>query len=219
MKQSTILILLSYVTMAALATALAGCASNNYEQGAKTGANLTAAADKIAAGNGKIDATMASLNDLISNPQGDLAAKYSKFSDNVNDLQSTADSVDARVNDMQGSSDKYFKAWDEQLAKINNEDIKSESAEQKKAVMDKFSDIKTSYSQAKEAFKPFMSDLKDIQTALGTDLTSSGVTAVASAAKKANKKSVPLKKSLDKLSQQFRDLGLAMSSQTPPQAK
>lgn len=215
MKKSTITNLLSFITVAALAAALAGCASHNYEQGAKTGANLTAAADKIAAGNGKIDATLASLNDLVGNPQGDLSAKYGKFSDNVNDLQSTASSVDDRVNDMQGNSDKYFKAWDEQLAKINNEDIKSRSSQRKQEVMSKFNDIKTSYGQAKEAFKPFMSDLKDIQTALGTDLTVGGVSSIKGAADKANQDAIPLKSAITQLSQNFRDLGVSMASSTP----
>ena len=162
------------------------------------------------------------MNALVSNPQGDLVPRFKTFNTAVGELESTAKHVSGNVADMRGKGNEYLKAWDEQLATIKNEDINSRSAERKKEVQTKFTDIKKSYEETAMAFKPFMANLKDIQTALSTDLTPGGIAAIKPVADKANQEAVPLKASLDKLSGDFKALGLAMASSAPsaaPQAK
>jgi uncharacterized phage infection (PIP) family protein YhgE len=205
------------LTLAVVTALIAGCASGNYQKGAAAGAGLQASADKITQGSGKIDATLASLNDLVNNP-GDLVAQYKKYTASVSELESSAKDVQGKVATMRGKGNEYFKAWDEQTAQIHNEDIKNRSAERKAEMQKRFTEIKMSYTEASESFKPFLSDLKDIQTALATDLTPGGVSAIKGAADKANKDAAPLKASVEKLAGQFRDLGAAMSAATPPPA-
>ena len=194
---------------------LAGCRSSNYEKGAATGAGLQASADRIGQGQGKIDTTLTNLNDLVNHP-GDLATQFKKYSGSVSDLESSAKDISSKVASMRGKGDEYFKAWDEQAAQIKNEDIKNRSAQRKAEMQKRFTDIKMSYTEASELFKPFLSDLKDIQTALATDLTTGGVSAIKGAADKANKDSTPLKVSIDKLVAQFKDLGVALQAAAPP---
>jgi methyl-accepting chemotaxis protein len=205
------------VVLAGAVALIAGCKSSNYEKGAAAGAGLQASADKISQGSGKIDATLTSLNDMVNSP-GDLAAQFKKYSTSVSDLESSAKDVQSKVASMRSKGNEYFKAWDEQTAQIHNEDIKNRSAARKEEMLKKFTEIKMSYTQASESFKPFMSDLKDIQTALATDLTPGGVTAIKGAADKANKDSVPLKASVDKLATQFKDLGASMQAAAPAPA-
>jgi len=201
--------------VAGLTLLMAGCKSSNYEQGSAAGAGLQASADKMGQGNAKIDAAVTSLNDLVKNP-GDMAAQFKKYSEAVSDLESTAKEIQSKVASMRGKGNAYFKAWDEQTAQIQNEDIKKRSEARKEEMQKRFTDIKTSYTQAAEAFKPFLQDLKDIQTALATDLTPGGVSAIKGAADKANKESGPVKDSINKLVAQFKDLGVAMQAAKPP---
>jgi chromosome segregation ATPase len=205
------------VVLAGAVMLIAGCKSSNYEKGAAAGAGLQASADKISQGSGKIDATLTSLNELVNNP-GDLPAQFKKYSGAVSDLESSAKDVQSKVASMRSKGNEYFKAWDEQTAQIHNEDIKSRSAARKEEMQKKFTEIKMSYTDASEAFKPFMSDLKDIQMALATDLTTGGVSAIKGAADKANKDAVPLKASVDKLATQFKDLGASMQAAAPAPA-
>jgi SMC interacting uncharacterized protein involved in chromosome segregation len=215
MKTSSILNIVPQLALAAALTALVGCATSNYEKGAATSASITDAANKIAAGKVKIDTTLTSLNDLVNTSQGDLQPKYQQFSTAVNDLQSTAQNVKDRVAEMREKGSEYFKAWDEQLAQIKNEDIKNRSTERKNTVQKEFTDIKKSYTEVQMSFQPFMSDLKDIQTALGNDLTMQGVASIKPVAEQANQHGAELKTSVDKLETEFRDLGVAMSTSAP----
>jgi ABC-type transporter Mla subunit MlaD len=218
MKTSSTFNIISQLALAGALTAIVGCASSNYERGAATSASITDAANKIDAGKVKIDATLTSLNDLVNTSQGDLAPKYKQFSAAVNNLQSAAKDVKDRVADMREKGSEYFKAWDEQLAQIKNEDIKNRSAERKQTVQKEFTDIKKSYTEVQMAFEPFMSNLRDIQTALGNDLTMQGIASIKGAAEQADKHGAELNASVDKLAAEFRDLGVAMSTSAPTNA-
>jgi len=215
MKSKHYVPLASLTAVAVGLVVLAGCSSGgNYKQGASAGAGLNEAANKITAGTSKIDGVLTNLNALLTSTQGDLVPKFNQFNDSVSDLESSAKHVSDAVKKMRDKGDAYFKAWDEQVAMIKNEDIKTRSATRRKEMENKFAEIKRSYIEASDSFKPLMSDLKDIQTALRTDLTPGGLTSVKGPADKATKESVPLKKALQDLAGHFRDVGAAMSAAT-----
>jgi Protein of unknown function (DUF2959) len=218
MKTTRLSTLYSNLVLAALLGGAAGCKSgSNYETANDTATGLQASADRVTMTQGQVDSTLESLNDLVNSPTN-LPVQYVKFSDSVNNLQSSAKDVDARVKAMRAKGNDYFKEWDAQSAQIKNEDIKSRSEARKQEMQERFTKIKMSYTQVSDAYHPFMSNLKDIQTALGTDLTVGGVTAVKGAAEKANQDAVPLKKSVDGLAAELKDLGAAMSAVAPPPA-
>ena len=218
MKTSSAIKVLSQLALAAALTAMVGCKSANYQQGAATGAGLVQAAAKIDQGITNIDAVLTSMNSLVSSSQGDLVPKYKKFTTDVSNLKESAENVKDRVADMRKNGTAYLNAWDEQLAQIKNEDIKARSTERKQAVQKELNDIKKSYTEVQISFDPFMSNLTDIQTALGNDLTTGGVEAVKGAMETAEKHGTDVKSSLGKLAGEFRDLGVAMSSSTPAPA-
>ena len=217
MKTTRLSTLYSNLMLSALLAGAAGCKTSNYETANDTAGGLQASADRIATAQSQVDSTLESLNDLVNNP-ADLPVQYAKFSDAVNTLQSSAKDVNARVKAMRARGNDYFKEWDAQAAQIKNEDIKSRSEARRQEMQERFTKIKLSYTQVSDAYRPFMSELKDIQTALGTDLTAGGVSAIKGSAQKANQDAVPLKKSVDELAAQLKDLGAAMSAVAPPPA-
>ncbi len=218
MQKSTITNLITSTTLAMMLSAIIGCKSgnSNYQQGAGTGTKMYGAADKIAAGKGKIDAVLTPLNDMVSNPQqADLATKYKAFTTAVADLQSSVDKANSAVDKVKKNGDQYFVAWDQKIAAIQNQDVKNASTERKADIMKEFEGIKTSYADLQTTFKPFMSNIKDVETALGTDLTPGGISAIKSPAKDATKQGESLKDTLDKISGQFRDVASKLGGAMP----
>ena len=198
---------------------LAGCASHGYDKGSATAAGLKESATKIEAADGQLDATLGSLNDLVNNPQADLRPQYKKYSGNVDDLAALAKHVDDAVNAMRAQGKEFFAKWNEELAAIKNEDIRTRSAARQKEVSDELLNVKRSYAETEIAFKPFMSDLRDVQKYLGTDLTPAGVATMKEPAAKANQAGATLKQSLSKLAADFKSLGIAMSAVAPAPGK
>src|SRR5512137_492105 len=166
------------VTILALTTTaafLAGCASTGYESGTKTATNIQKAADKISALNASVDTTLVALNDLVGSPKPDLRPQFKTFSSQLKTLETNAKDLTKARMAMAEQGKDFFAKWDEELAKINNEDIKSRSQARKTEVTEKIQAVKRSYAEAEVAFKPYFADLKDIETFLSVDLTKGGI--------------------------------------------
>jgi hypothetical protein len=205
------------IPLTALAASLllfAGCASSGYQKAGKTSASLQETARDIDHALVPLDNVVATLADLVNNPQPDITPQFKKYSAAVTRLESLADDVSDHASAMRAQGTAYFKNWDLELAKIQNEDIHSRSLDRKNAVAAQFERVRISYAKTTTEFAPFMSDLKDIRTALATDLTAGGIASIKSLSGTANEKVLPLRESLIGLSTDFRSLGIAMSPVT-----
>jgi acetylglutamate synthase len=217
MKTKQLLIAIAALTVAVTTTFITGCQSSGYDAGNKTAADIQAAADRIAAGPAQIDAVLASLNDMVDKPQADLRPQYQLFADNVAKVEAAAKAIAANRKSMGERQKEFFAKWDEQLAQIKNEDIKARSQSRKDEVNKNLLAIKTSYLEAATAFKPFMANLKDVQKYLSVDLTTGGIAAIKDTVTKVNESAVPLKTSIAKVAEDFKALGVSMSSVAPQQ--
>jgi hypothetical protein len=206
------------VCLAACATALllgGGCASSGYDKGNKTADDIQAAANRIATLPPLIDKTLASLDELVNRPQADLRPQFKQFTTHLAEVESTGKAIGDARRSMGAKGKEFFAEWDAQLAQISNEDIKARSQARKDEVTQKMDAIKRSYTEAETAFRPFLTELQDVMKYLSVDLTSGGVAAIKPTVAKANTNSVALKTSTAKLAEDFKALGLAMSSVTP----
>lgn len=204
-----ILNLFALATAAGLAT---GCASTGNDKAASTAKSLSESSAMIVKGNTQIDQTLADLNDLVSNPNPDLHKQFDAFNSSVNSLGSTVADVDGKSEEMKSQGADYFANWDAETAQMQSEDMRHRSAARKQEVASNFARISDQYDETKTAFVPFMSDLRDVQKFLGTDLTIGGLAAIKDVAAKATSDAVPLKESLTSLSYQFKAMGQSMSS-------
>jgi len=213
MKTKSIALRILPATLALLLAA--GCASTGNDKAASTNAALMQAAISIDGGSALIDQTIASLNDLVSNPQPDLKPQLKTFSAHVDKLGAIAKDVEAKTASMQAKGAAFFTHWDAELAGIQNENIRSRSESRKQDVAKSFERIGTNYEEVKATFAPFMSDLRDIQKALSTDLTRDGLDAIKKPVAQATKNAPPVQKALRKLAQEFQDVGLKISATGP----
>jgi hypothetical protein len=193
---------------------ICGCASDNYKRSANTAAALNESSGMITKDNLLIDESLADLNDLVSNPYPDLRKQYKRFDNAVNELGESAKDVANKAGEMRARGADYFAGWDKESAQIQNEDIRNRSESRRNEVAARFDRISAQYDTARTAFRPLMSDLRDVQKFLSTDLTAGGLAAIKDSAAKATRDAVPLKESLVKLSIEFKSLGLSMSTTT-----
>ncbi len=204
-------------SLAAAVLLMAGCASAGYEKAHDTSTTIEKTARNIHKGNGKIDSVLFALSSLVNSPEVNIKSQFEKFDSAVNKLDSLANDVNEQASAMQSQGADYFRTWDEELAKIQNEDIRARSNDRKIAVAASFDKVRVSYVKTKAAFVPFMSDIKDIRTSLATDLTAGGLASIKSTANKANENVTPLRESLTNLEADFKALGIALSSANPAQ--
>jgi hypothetical protein len=204
-------LILNLFTLATAIGLATGCASTGNDKAASTAKSLTRSSRMIVKSSLLIDQTLAHLNDLVANPESDLRKQFKAFNSSVDDLGATAKEVSCQAETMKAKGAAYFAKWDEETAKMQNEDIRHRSEARQQQVAAQFARISQQYDETKAAFQPFMSDLRDVQKFLGTDLTAGGLAAVKGTAAQATSHAVPLQESLGRLSEEFKSLGLSMS--------
>jgi chromosome segregation ATPase len=196
-------------TAALVALGLFACKSS--DKGAATGESVTKAANQIDQGILELDATIASLHTLVDQPTGDLTAHRKAFEKELSKLEDTAEDLAGTATAMKERGQAYFAHWKEQLATIQNEDLRERSEERREEIESKLNELQTDYQEAKGAFEPLLANLRDIRTALKADSTVGGIDAIAPAVKSADKDAGKVSKEMRDLAEGFRELGVNLS--------
>jgi hypothetical protein len=205
--------LLAVLTLTAL---IAGCATNGYQKAVSTAASLQRTADRVDRGVAQIDNAMTALSQLVDAPSTNLQAQFKAFDASVSGVEAFARDLASRSASVQQQGSAYFQKWDEELTAIRDEAIRSRSADRKAAVMREFDRMKTNYDQSRAALTELIAGLKDIRTAIGTDLTPGGLEAIRGAVSKTSAKGVAVRQSLGDLAAQFKSLRTSLSASAPP---
>ena len=201
----------SYLSLIVLVVGLAGCVSKSYDKGADTSAALQACGDSVAKTSTGITDVLGALNSLTYNPSGDLRTQFDAFTAATRKLNDATAKLNQTVTTMQVKSSAYLENWSNQLATIQSGNIRSRSAARRDEVSAKLATVGTSYQSVKSNIAPFTSDVRDIQTYLGTDLTAAGLGAIKDVVAKTKVDAVPLRDSVKKLQADFNDLSTALS--------
>ena len=201
---------LNLVLAAALA-GLTGCVSKSFDKGAATASALKTSADSVAQTSQSLYDVLGAMNNLTFKSQGDLRNQYDAFVDATKSLDKSMAKLDDSVVALHSKADAYFNDWTNQTAAIQNPELRQRSADRKAEVAGKLNEVTTSYDGLKSSLKPFTTDLKDIETYLGTDLTAGGLATIKDVVAKTKVDAVPLRDAIKHLQTSFSSLGTALS--------
>jgi hypothetical protein len=176
MKKQTLLVI-------GLATMLASATHASQEQLAKSIQEARLEASRTSE---QLKATLSALNALTAQKKGDLRPAYNNYCSEVTKTEAAAGWTRTRVQWMGGDGRKYFQDWQGTISGISNESLRKKAQKRMDAVRKDYDKVEMSLVSAGEKFKPFLSDLGDIQKALATDVTAGGVKAIKSTVSSAN---------------------------------
>lgn len=214
MKTSTF-----FASLLVISALVSGCASRGYNRADSAASSVQKAATRVDAGAGQIDIALATLSDLVDNPGADLKPQFSKFDAAVDNLESLSKDIAGKSDTMQKKGTAYFQKWDEELAVIQNEDIRSRSAQRKTEVVQGFQRVQANYQTTASSLVPFIAKLTDIRTALSTDLTPAGLDAIRGSVGSVKMEGDSVAQSLRSLSADFKSLGVSLSPSVPQPAQ
>jgi hypothetical protein len=166
-----------------LTALLASATQASQEQLAKS---IREAHQETARTSGQLKSALSALNGLTKQTKGDLRPAYTTYCAEVTNTYSAAAWTSTRVRWMGSDGRKYFQDWQTTVSGIANESLRKKAQKRLDTVLKSYGKIEVSLQQAAEKFKPFLSDLSDIQKALATDVTAGGVKAIRGTVKNAN---------------------------------
>jgi len=171
------------LTLTGLLAALLFTAQADQEQLAKS---IQEARAETALTADQLKATLSSLNALSKQTKGDLRPAYTTFCADVAKTEGTANMTKARLQWMAGDGAKYFADWQKNVDGIANESLRKKAQKRLASVKVSFGEVEESLKTAGEKFKPFLSNLADVQKSLAADITPGGVKAIGDVVSTAN---------------------------------
>lgn len=200
-----------------LTLASVGCASFSkspgYLRGQTTSDSITTAANEIENARRQLADTTNALGALVNQPTLDLTAAFERYRTSLAALERTVAAVNAEAENMQQQGQRYFDHWNNQLAEMQNEDIRARSVARQQEVTRQFTQIQQQYQEARQQLPTLMATLRDIQKLLSADLTPAGITSAREFARRAENDAVRVRQTLDRLAESFRSVSGVMAPQ------
>jgi hypothetical protein len=166
---------------------------------------------EVNATNAQLAETMKSLNALMATPAGeDLRPAYQAYVQNVDKTRQAAETTRRRYEQMNADSNSYFSTWKDDNGKIANKDIRQNANQRLESVRQEYKGTVASLKAAAERFKPFLSDLTDVQTALSNDLTGKGLGSLSATVKKVNFDHEPVQTEINNAARHLKTMRTAL---------
>jgi hypothetical protein len=191
-------------------------AAAGYKLADKVGKGIAEFRDEIVDVKKAVDVTMAALDKIVSEAAVDPRKAFKAFDKSVPDIDSAAKKAKKRADDMRELGKEYFDKWEKDLGSVNDPEIRKLAEERKSKLQATFGDIKTKLDPARDQFKAWLADLKDLQKYLSQDLTISGIDAAKELIAKSRTEGMAVQQTLDSV---IAELNTVVATLTPAKAK
>ena len=162
----------------------------------------------------QLKTTLDSLTALTQQKEGDLRPAYNAFAAEIPKTDAAAAWTRSRVQWMANDGQKYFAEWQKTITGIANESLRKKAQKRLDSVRGSYDKIAVSLKESGEKFKPFLSDLADIQKILSTDITAGGVKAVRGTVSSANWKYKAVSSTINDSLKEMDKMAEALSTET-----
>ena len=120
---------------------------------------------------GSLDRLLAGYNSIIN---GEAAKPESAYKKLVGDLKATEKKIEGakkKVASLNKEADKFFKAWEKDLAEITSESLREKSATRMNDAKQRYATLVETIGKANDEFTPVVQNLNDQILFLGRDLS------------------------------------------------
>ncbi len=174
-----------------------------------TSESIRSASDNVQQMRLQMDSTLAALRDLTERP-GDIRGQFEEVRREFAALETTSAKVTNSANKMQNQGDAYLRDWGREVATIQNPELRGASFERRDEVAERLERISRNYQEVRSEYAPFRASVMDVITALSVDLSQRGLETARPFVARANDRAEPVKNSLDRLSGDFREVGVSL---------
>ncbi len=179
------------------ALALSACSSSGYKKADSTASGITETRAQLDLASRQISTTISSMTQLINATPANAEKLFKSFSKNIADLEKQAAKVGKTADDMRARGTAYFTSWEQESALLQNPDLKEQAAKRRQELQSLYGQIDKYMQVAKQTYRPFIQDLRDVERFLSNDLTPAGRAAIRDQAQKTTIDSEATQKAVD----------------------
>jgi len=179
MKQTNHSAVILFAILMVAGISIAGCSSTGIQRSEKATTTMQTVDDDIKLIVEQLDVTGASLDELTKPGQTNVKKAFDFYTENVSKMVSMEKDFANHADEMKARGTEYFEEWQKEGSEYKNSRIK-ELSEQRRIELGKiYGMIAQNSIGVKDAFKTYVSDVKEIQLYLSNDLTSKGIESIA----------------------------------------
>ena len=177
----------------ALGINLTGCATTGVERARKTTTSMQTVEQDYKQVSLQVDATNASLQEVISPNQIDLKKALDKYRTNVTKMEKLGKQLNKDSAEMRAKGQDYFGEWEKEGTSYSNAQIRQLSDERRLQLRELFAQIPEASAGVRGSLHSYLIAIKEIRNYLNNDLTPSGVEGITPVAQRAIQEGEELK--------------------------
>ena len=161
-----------FCTLAVTLTVVrAGAVKDTFKQSADLGKRTEETSKEIDKYATQLDKTEQALSSVSLAQGKDLKKRYESFSTEVKKLEDAQKHTTSDIDQMKSTGTQYFSSWDTSIAQMSNPELRQASTERRSALIKDHDELAATLSDIGRQLQPFMSNLHDLKSFLGTDLS------------------------------------------------
>lgn len=194
-KQSNILAVL----FIALTITVTACSTTGMQRSENLQSSLETVDNDIKLTVEELEAIGSSLDELTRPGQSDVQEAFEVFSENVSKIKGMEEDFSKNADEMTSDIKTYLEAWDNNKNQYDNAELQQSSNERRAELGRTYDKISQNKMGVKEAYKTYVSDVTEIEKYLSNDLTSLGISSIASLSDKTVRNGTQLKTEIGNL--------------------
>jgi hypothetical protein len=163
---------------------LTGCDSTGRQRSKAATTTMQAMENNINLVALQLEATGASLDELMRPGQSDVKKAFNSYTDNISKIEKMEKDFAKHADEMKARGKDYFEEWQKEGDKYQNQQIQELSDQRRSDLGEIYGRIAENSVGVREAFTKYVSDSKEIQNYLSNDLTPKGIEAIAALSKR-----------------------------------
>jgi hypothetical protein len=184
MKRINKQVALLFTMLIVVVLIVAGCASTGMQRSEKATTTMQTVDDNIKLIVVQLDATGASLAELMKPGQSDVKKAFELYTTNVTKMEKMEKDFAKHAKEMKTRGANYFTEWQKKGDQYENPEIQALSEQRRIELGEIYGKIAENSLGMDEAFKAYVSDIKEIQSYLSNDLTSKGIESISPISRK-----------------------------------
>jgi len=176
---------------------LAACQTSGHDQADSTATNLDSLSGALMALKESLGASASSIEGVVKAAKTDPKPAFERYKSDVSKLESDLATVRSTLAGAQATSQQYFTEWERQIGTIQDEDLRASASKRRAKLVERVGEISKEVGALEAEAKPHVAKMVDLRTYLASDLTPSGIDAIAGKAGDARSDSDSLREDID----------------------
>jgi septal ring factor EnvC (AmiA/AmiB activator) len=160
-------------------------AAESAEHAQEARAKIDATRTEVAKIRNQVALTLEELN-RMQKDSVELRAQFDLYAKELSKMEEQTKIAQERVAQMSEKGRAYFQSWEDSIKAIANKDIREQAQTRYDKRAKSYDKIVKAMTEARDEFKPFMSDLNDIKKLLDAELSRESVKSAGKLIKQAN---------------------------------